>query len=48
MPVGNWPVSLNVGGGDPVAVKEKVPWELTVKVVLVPLVNMGATPTVSA
>jgi len=44
-PVGNAPVSLNVGAGKPVAVNVKVPAVPTVKVVLVALVNIGGRST---
>jgi hypothetical protein len=46
-PVGNVPVSLNVGLGVPVAVTVKVPTVPTVKVVLFALVITGAVFTVS-
>jgi hypothetical protein len=46
-PVGNAPVSLNVGAGNPVAVTVKVPAVPTVNVVLLPLVMVGGWPTVS-
>ena len=41
-PLGNAPVSLNVGTGDPVAVTVNVPAVPTVNVVLAPLVIAGA------
>jgi hypothetical protein len=46
-PVGNVPVSLNVGAGVPVAITVNVPGVPTVNVVLLPLVITGAVFTVS-
>src|SRR5438309_5377386 len=46
-PLGNVPVSLNVGVGVPVAVTVNVPGVPTVNVVLLPLVITGAVFTVS-
>jgi hypothetical protein len=46
-PVGNVPVSLNVGVGVPVAITVNVPGVPTVNVVLLPLVITGAVFTVS-
>jgi hypothetical protein len=47
MPLGNEPVSLNVGAGNPVAATVNVPAVFTVKAVLLTLVIIGAWPTVS-
>jgi hypothetical protein len=46
-PVGNVPVSLNVGAGVPVAITVNVPGVPTVNVVLPPLVITGAVSTVN-